>query len=197
MIKNKHVIRKEILAKRANIRQNALSEAEEAALNKLIPTEQYRNSKVVMAYMDFRNEVPTGKIIRRILSDGKKLVLPLTDSNFTIIAYEIDSKSKNKKKDPGKSFEDFFIESAYGISEPNPALCAAIDPSLIDLVIIPGSAFDRSGNRIGYGKGCYDRFLPLLRKDSYKIALAYDFQVLEQIPTDPADVKMDEIITVL
>ncbi|MEG2199082.1 MAG: 5-formyltetrahydrofolate cyclo-ligase, partial [Anaerovorax sp.] len=71
---------------------------------------------------------------------------------------------------------------------PKPSL---INPAEIDLVILPGVAFDLEGNRLGYGKGCYDRFLPKLKPQAKKIALAYEFQIVKAIPIQPFDVKID------
>ena len=140
-----------------------------------------------MLYMDFRNEVPTRAIIDGIRTSEKKLVLPITDKDFNIVAYEIPKDGK---------LSDYLITSKYGISEPNPALCREADLASIDLVIIPGSVFDQYDNRIGYGKGCYDRFLSSFPRKVFKLALAYDFQVLPCIPADPTDVKMDKILTI-
>jgi 5-formyltetrahydrofolate cyclo-ligase len=104
-----------------------------------------------------------------------------------LIPYEIPAEG---------SLSDYLITSAYGIAEPDPNLCREADPEFIDLIIIPGSVFDQYENRMGYGKGCYDRFLAELPQKAFKLALAYDFQVLPCIPADPTDVKMDKILTI-
>ena len=80
---------------------------------------------------------------------------------------------------------------AYNIMEPTGELFD--DYAAIDLAVIPGVAFDREGNRMGRGKGYYDRLLPKLRS-TYKIGICLPFQLVEQIPTDEHDVKMDEVI---
>lgn len=191
VIKDKDNLRKIILAERSALSLAALRKAEIIVWEKLTSMSQYKASRTVMAYMDFRKEVPTHTILDQIISDGKRLILPLTDPNFSIIPYEIDTKGKTIQQSL-----DLFTRSSFGIMEPNPESCPVVDPAQIDLILIPGSVFDNSGNRIGYGKGCYDRFLPLLRPDTYKLALAYSFQVLDHIPTDPNDVKMDQILVV-
>lgn len=188
LTQDKKSLRKQILSRRSELGPEELKYAGEDALDKLIALESFDRAKTVMLYMDFRKEVPTGNLIDHVVSSGKTLVLPLTDKNFEIIPYKIDFS-----KVP---FKDLLKTSSFGVSEPNPEYCAVIDPQEIDLVIVPGSVFDESNNRIGYGKGCYDRFLPLLRAGVSKIALAYDFQVLKSIPSDPSDVKMDGILKV-
>lgn len=183
---DKSTIRQQILEKRAALAQEIIERAGRAAADKLAIMEEYENANTIMAYMDFRNEVPTGPIIEMIRSSGKELILPLTDKNFNLVPFLIP-------KD--KSLSDCLITSAYGIAEPDPDLCSEADPDSIDLIIIPGSVFDQYENRIGYGKGCYDRFLASLAPKAFKLALAYDFQVLPCIPADPTDVKMDKILT--
>jgi 5-formyltetrahydrofolate cyclo-ligase len=64
----------------------------------------------------------------------------------------------------------------------------------IDLVIVPGIAFDKKGNRVGRGKGCYDAFLKKLPKDTPSIGLAFDFQILPAVPSTPADVTVEKVL---
>lgn len=189
LTEDKKSLRKQILSRRSELNAEELKFAGEDALSKLILLRSYNQAKTVMLYMDFRKEVPTGRLINHVIASGKTLVLPLTDKNFEIIPYKIDSSKA--------SLKDLLKTSSFGISEPNPNYCTIINAKEIDLVIVPGSVFDESNNRIGYGKGCYDRFLPYLRSDVPKIALAYDFQVLNSIPSDPSDVKMDSVLKVM
>lgn len=183
----KIAIRKQILKKRDFLTPDILDIARKTAADKLILMEEYINANTVMAYMDYRNEVPTGAIIEQIRRHGKKLILPFTNRDFCLIPYEI----------PGEgTLADYLVTSGLGIAEPNPDLCKKADADSIDLIIIPGSVFDQYENRIGYGKGCYDRFLASLPPKPFKLALAYDFQVLPCIPADLTDVKMDKILTI-
>ncbi|HVI43084.1 MAG TPA: 5-formyltetrahydrofolate cyclo-ligase [Anaerovoracaceae bacterium] len=184
---DKDSIRKQILEKRISLAPRILDKAEKTAAEKLALMEEYQNANTVMLYMDFRNEVPTGMIIEQIRSSEKNLILPLTDKNFNIIPYVIPKE--------GNLF-DYLVTSDYGIAEPNPSACKEADSESIDMVIVPGSVFDQYENRIGYGKGCYDRFLTVHIPKAFKLALAYDFQVLPCIPANPTDVKMDKILTV-
>lgn len=183
---DKITIRKQILEKRASLAPNILDRAGKTAAEKLVLMEEYIKAHTVMVYMDFRNEVPTGAVIENIRSSGKKLILPLTDKAFKLIPYEIPQEG---------NLSDYLLTSDHGIAEPSPDLCKEADSDSIDLVIIPGSVFDQYENRMGYGKGCYDRFLSLLSQKAFKLALAYDFQVLPCIPAGPNDVKMDKILT--
>ncbi len=186
MLPDKFTLRKQIMEKRASLTPQILEKARKTAAERLVLMEEYINADTVMAYMDFRNEVPTDAIIEQIRSSGRKLILPFTDTDFNIIPYEIPGQGE---------LDSYLFTSSFGIAEPDPAICKKADPSSIDLVIIPGSVFDQYENRIGYGKGGYDRFLCTIPPKASKLALAYDFQVLQCIPSDPTDVKMDKILT--
>ena len=184
---DKASIRKQILEKRASLSPDIVERAAKTAAEKLVIMEEYINAKTVMVYMDIRNEVPTGRIIDEIRRSGRILVLPRMTEDFRLIPCLI----------PGEgNLNDYLAVSGFGIPEPDPALCEEADPSSIDLVVVPGSVFDQFGNRIGYGKGCYDKFLSSLAQAAFKLALAYDFQVLPCIPADPYDVKMDKTLTI-
>ena len=142
----------------------------------------------VMSYMSYKNEFPTHELNKKILEAGYRLVLPFTDSDFNIIPCIVDS------------YDDLVI-SKLGIPEPVPAQCAVAALDDIDVILMPGVAFDTAGNRIGFGKGCYDRFIaageeygtgariPLLA------ALAYDMQVISSVPSEETDRPCDVMIT--
>ena len=142
----------------------------------------------VMSYMSYKNEFPTHELNKKILESGYRLVLPFTDSDFNIIPCIVDS------------YDDLVI-SKLGIPEPVPAQCAVAALDDIDVILMPGVAFDTAGNRIGFGKGCYDRFIaageeygtgahsPLLA------ALAYDMQVISSVPSEETDRPCDVMIT--
>ena len=142
----------------------------------------------VMSYMSYKNEFPTHELNKKILEAGYRLVLPFTDSDFNIIPCIVDS------------YDDLVI-SKLGIPEPVPAQCAVAALDDIDVILMPGVAFDTAGNRIGFGKGCYDRFIaageehgtgariPLIA------ALAYDMQVISSVPSEETDRPCDVMIT--
>ena len=142
----------------------------------------------VMSYMSYKNEFPTHELNKKILESGYRLVLPFTDSDFNIIPCIVDS------------YDDLVI-SKLGIPEPVPAQCSVAALDDIDVILMPGVAFDTAGNRIGFGKGCYDRFIaageeygtgahsPLLA------ALAYDMQVISSVPSEETDRPCDVMIT--
>jgi 5-formyltetrahydrofolate cyclo-ligase len=83
----------------------------------------------------------------------------------------------------------------YGILEPEFERCKVISPNDIDAIIIPGLAFDECKRRLGYGGGYYDRFITGVRNDCTRVAVCFDFQVLEYIPTESHDQRMDILVT--
>ncbi len=94
-----------------------------------------------------------------------------------------------------KDIENDLQVARFGLLEPKPETLRPVDPQELDLVIVPGVAFDREGFRIGFGAGYYDRFLPKLRKDSVLISLVYDFQLMPKVPREPHDIAVHWIIT--
>lgn len=93
---------------------------------------------------------------------------------------------------PIRSFSDLGVKNRFGIAEPPPSF-APVDPKAIDVVLVPGLVFDLAGNRVGYGRGYYDRFLPTTA--AHKIGVAFDFQVCEKLPQEEHDVKMEALVT--
>ncbi|NPA54227.1 MAG: 5-formyltetrahydrofolate cyclo-ligase [Aquificae bacterium] len=133
-------------------------------------------SKYVLLYFPHKKEVNTLPIIDELLKQKKVILLP---------------KVKDKDILPIQVKNLSTLKSGYaGIKEPegNP-----VSPEIIDVIVIPGIAFDKRGYRLGYGKGFYDRFLK--KTKGLKVGLAYDFQVLDKLPKEEHDVPVDILIT--
>lgn len=180
-MESKSQLRKRVLNVRNNMSKEDVKKNSNAIMDKITSLDIYKQSKVVFIYMDFKNEVITSNLIKRMLSEKKRVVIPYTDSiNTVLIPSEITKESDLK-------------QNSFGYYEPKSILPVNIEE--IDLVIVPGVVFDKNLNRIGFGKGYYDKILNRLKPSAKKIALAHDFQVLEDIPAEEHDVKMDMIIT--
>lgn len=164
--------------RRQELSKDEILASSRAAKEYLFSLECFKNSNTVMAYLSAFNEVDTSEIISEICNT-KNLVVPVSNvKTHTIIPSYITDMTELKK-------------GAYGISEPETIRVAEIND--IDLAIIPGIAFDRHGNRTGFGMGYYDRFLNEF--NGIKIGLCYSFQVLDNLETEKHDIKMDMIIT--
>lgn len=178
----KTAIRKQMLALRSQLTPQLVKESAGERNRHVMSLPWLSEANLVMLYHSYPGEADTKALIESLREMNKRIVLPLTDKNLCIQAYEVEGSHQLRS-------------GSMGISEPDPKLCRAIDPSLIDFIIIPGVAFDISGGRIGHGKGCYDRFLTKLRPEVCIVALAYDFQVLPQVPQTESDHRVDVIVT--
>jgi len=183
----KSALRKEILEKRNSVPKSEIETLSQIIMQKAAVLLKSDDIKLIMCYMDFRNEVMTGDFIRKCLASGKKIALPLVekgmDGKKNISAYEI--KDEQRDVSPG----------TYGILEPNPATTKLVNPTDIDLVIVPGVAFDEGKYRMGYGAGYYDRFLLKVRPDCIKAAPAFELQIVDKVPREEHDIPVDIIIT--
>lgn len=178
----KSALRKQMLLKRKELKEEFIKKSERKILQLIKEFPFYLDAKTIMIYMDYRNEAPTNQIINDALQRNKNIILPVTDDNFRITPYKLVEKES-------------LITSSLGIIEPNSLICPVANPKEIDLILIPGVVFDYNGNRIGFGKGCYDSFLPNLRPDAVKVGLSYEFQLSESIPSEITDIPMDFILT--
>ena len=173
---NKKEARTLIKERRMNLSKEYIDVASDKIFEKLLQNEDFKNAKVVMSYMDFKNEVKTNKINNFIKNSGKILVLPKVIDKETMIVIE----DKNQ-----------YILSPFGNKEPD----GEEYKGNIDIIITPGVAFDRDKNRVGFGRGYYDRFF-VKHPSAKKIAIAFEEQIInEGIETDKYDKKVDVLIT--
>jgi 5-formyltetrahydrofolate cyclo-ligase len=180
----KHKIRKEI--KHKFKAYSSLEKSGKSAIirSKLFNEEEFKRARVVMFYVSLQDEVDTLAMIDEALKAGKRVAVPvILKKDKRLIAGEIHNR-----------LED--LESQhFGIYQPRQDRVKEIPLDDIDLVVVPGVAFDRKNIRLGRGHGYYDRFLSGLPKKTKTIGLAFDFQVLEDLPQDPHDVPVSKIIT--
>lgn len=179
-IENKKLIRKNIIKKRDDINRVGKEKLENEIIAKFINGDEYKNAKIIFSYIGFGSEINTKVIIKDALNKGKVVYVPKVKGREMLLI-KIDSLEN-------------LVTSSYGILEPIGDK-SDLDVNKLDLIIMPGVAFDKMKNRIGYGGGYYDRFLINKNIKAHKIALAYDFQILENIKVEEHDIKVDKIIT--
>lgn len=151
---------------------------------RLFSSSFWNESKTVMLYLSFQNEVDTRAIYEQGWQEGKTMLLPICAPSGGLMEMSVLT-----------SF-DQLIPNRYGIDELPKPLQQITDPSVIDLCIIPGIAFDHTGGRIGFGAGYYDRYLPRVPDKARRIALAYECQMHpEPLPIDIYDLPMQDILT--
>lgn len=179
----KNKLRKELITQRQSLSKEDVEAKSIRIINDLLTLDEIESSDHIMIYMSFRNEVDTKYLFEELLSKGKKVIAGrcYKDTKEIVPVYVT-------------GYDDFDIGN-YGILEPKILDDNMVDVEDIDVVIVPGVGFDRKMDRIGFGAGYYDRFLSRLREDALRIAICYDEQIIEHVPTDDFDLKMDIIIT--
>lgn len=179
---SKEEIRKKTLSKRNQLSEKDRDMFSRIIFNKLLESEEYKKADRIAVYYPVGSEVQTLEIIRDALINKKKVGLPRIINDNEIKFYQIIEKSLEEVE---------FTKGKYGIME---NIDSTVELDLIDLLIIPGVAFDDECNRIGYGKGYYDRFLGQ-NDTGYIVGLAFENQIVEYIPINELDQKVDCIIT--
>ena len=182
--KEKSELRKSVLEKRDSLDISELQSKSQRIMENLFGMESFQKAESIMFFVSFRSEVMTDFMIRETLKMGKNVIAPRTET-----------KAKDLQISFIVDFNSDLTIGAYGILEPRQDSCKRAKASDVDLVIVPGSVFAENGDRIGYGAGYYDRFLGKLKNGTKKIALAFDLQIIDSVPSNNKDVKLDYIVT--
>ena len=178
----KKQMRSAVLARRDAMSPSERAVASRAIVDKLCNLTSYQSASVVLIYMTFGSEIETKPLFERIVTDGKVVVLPRVDkTSQTLMLHSVKSVAELQS-------------SRWGIFEPaTPAPIVALKE--VGFVLLPGVAFDRTGNRLGYGRGYYDKLLSRADPTLARVAAAYACQVVEKVPAGPWDQKIDTVIT--
>ncbi|MFZ4723947.1 MAG: 5-formyltetrahydrofolate cyclo-ligase [Paludibacter sp.] len=171
----KQQIREHIKELKKQLSDFQVSEEANKVFDKIELMPEFQSYKTILIYWSTNDELPTHKIAKK-WSETKIILLPsINGENLTLKKFSSDEQLKKGK---------------LGISEPE---TNEIYNGIIDLVIVPGIAFDLVGNRLGRGKGYYDRFFSELKIPKWGVA--FDFQLLPEIPVSENDIKMDKVFT--
>jgi 5-formyltetrahydrofolate cyclo-ligase len=183
---DKKILRKEIINKRENIDIADREKMDKEIIKRFCESEYYKKAKKIFIYISYCSEINTRGIIQKALDESKEIYVPRT---------ELDTRSMDAVRITSL---DNLVKSSYGILEPSKEKLG-INPNELDLIVVPGVAFDRDGGRIGYGAGFYDRYFKKIDDKNVgrikKLVLAYDFQVIDKVPMNKHDVTIDYIIT--
>lgn len=183
---DKSSIRRHALRIRDSLSIEQKTKKDQAIANTLRQLKIYRSAERILFYVSFGSEVDTLKLISEELDRGRFLAVPkVVKEKGTLRIHRITALSSLK---PG----------VFGILEPVED-CPTVDVGEVDLVIVPGVAFDTYKNRLGYGKGYYDRLLANMKglkaDKEIAIAIAYEEQIVDRLPTEPHDIKVDLLVT--
>lgn len=174
----KQELREQIKAKIKRMKEAERDTASLYVCLQIIGTQEWQNAETVLLYEALPDEVDLGLLIQDAEGSGKKILLPVVDGdNLLIKTYDPNHMARQGK---------------YQIMEPTAKCETVSDLSIIDLAIIPGRAFTRNGQRMGRGKGYYDRLLASLSCPKWGAAFAC--QMVKEIPTDPWDIQLDKVI---
>jgi 5-formyltetrahydrofolate cyclo-ligase len=180
----KQDIRNDVIKAVEAISPEVLQHKNEQIENRLFEFANFLEANISLLYIANTHEVDTKNIIIRCLNYNKLIALPVYNvEKFSITPYKIDDFNEELKTGP------------RGLLEPDPERCKAVPIDRIDIAIFPGMALDEKGGRIGSGDGYCDRLVPRLPITTRKVALAYECQIVPQVPMESHDKYMDIIIT--
>jgi 5-formyltetrahydrofolate cyclo-ligase len=179
VFRKKSGIRRDLLLRRLSLSPEEVDKSSKEITKNLLRLKRFRNARSIVLYFPIKNEVETRGIFRKAQEFHKEIYFPRIEGSLL----EFRKVGDLNELEPG----------GFGILEPSQD-SARIDIIEVDLVIIPGIAFDRFGRRLGYGGGYYDRVLSKVDKER-RIGLAYDFQVLDSIPVEAGDEEVGLVIT--
>ena len=181
--------RKKQLREQAHANRNAQPDKDDLSkgiCDRFMALPEYASAKTVLFYLDVRAEVRTRHSLPAALTSGKTIIVPWCNAAGELELFRLEDMSE-------------LSVGMYKILEPKPELRTLAEkhvrPQDLDLVMVPGVAFDRRGARMGHGKGYYDKLLQHARPDAPLVALAFECQLFPEIPVAPHDVFMDRIIT--
>ncbi len=177
-------LRNEIIDKRNNISITERFDASKRIKDALFNLTEFKNAKSVHFFVSFGSEVITSEMIKDAIKIGKSVVVPFVD--------------REKKELRLSELKDFFkeLEAGYwGILEPKKECRREASIDDVDLMVMPGVAFDEKGHRLGYGMAFYDKLLASRKKDIPMIAIAFDMQVVDDVPVAGHDILIDKIVT--
>ena len=176
----KKALRRDLLARRRAMDQAVWQTASKAAQQRLANLELFQQAGSIALYSPIQLEVDTELLFTTALSAGKRVLYPVVCGN-NLLFREVSETSQR-------------TAGAFGILEP---CIVGEDHSLaaVDLIVVPGVAFDLLGHRIGFGKGYYDRCLSQHQKHGTLVGLCHDFQLLDEIPAEGHDIRMQYVVT--
>lgn len=181
---DKKVLRKKMLEKRSQLSLEKIEEKSKIIANNLFNLNQYKKANFIFSFISFKDEVNTHEIIKKSISIGKRVGVPIPVP-----------KTKELKVSELIDFDKELDLGFYNILTPKDKYIRIVPPQLVDLVLVPGVAFDKRGYRVGYGGGYYDRFFSNINENVIKIGLCYEMQIIPEVPKDPYDIPIDFILT--
>ncbi len=180
IIEQKKSLRSDILKKRNSASKELKNVKDSLIYNYLITSSVFNSYNTVLLYYSVNDEVDTLRIIEYCLSINKKIALPVCKKDGLLDFYFIESLND-------------LTEGKYKIPAPDITFCKTVTDYSDSVCIVPALCFDKTGSRLGYGGGYYDRFLKC--HNVFSIGLCYDSFLYDTIPSENHDIKVDSIVT--
>ncbi len=178
------VLRQEILTLRDRLPEEERRAKSRALAVRLQSLDCYNQARNILFFVSFRSEVDTLGLMRQALEKGVRVAAPLTVTRERVLKIFAIT-----------DLDGDLVPGYQGILEPNPKRCQQLDPSSLDLVIVPGSVFDCQGGRMGYGGGYYDRFLVNKAPQAVRVGICFDLQLVDAVPMAAHDQYLDYVVT--
>jgi 5-formyltetrahydrofolate cyclo-ligase len=180
---DKKSLRKQVLHIRAELTEEARREKSAVIRRNILDFPLFHAAQCVFTFIPFGNEVDIKAVIDEGKNAGKRIAIPKTFvKEKYMVPYEYEGSGE-------------LVQGVYGIQEPEPGKAKIVQPSEIDLILVPGVAFDRKGGRLGYGGGFYDRFLAGYDGRPPLVAVCFKDQLVEEVPMETHDFQVDYIVT--
>ncbi|MFH1504935.1 MAG: 5-formyltetrahydrofolate cyclo-ligase [Candidatus Omnitrophota bacterium] len=183
--REKRELRHKLLQRLLSLTQKELKRRSANVEERLLSLPIYKQAKTVTGYYPLKGEVDILGVIRKAIGNNKRVCFPVMDlKTKELRAFEVSNLDKD------------FVLGPWGVKEPDTNRVREVDIKKIDMVIVPGLAFDRKKNRLGRGAGFYDRFLKKLSPSVKKAGVGFEFQILESLPIHlPSDQKVDIVVS--
>ena len=181
LAEQKSILRREMLARRSAVSAAERRRKGHMICTRVIAVPALQQARTIMLYASMEEEIDLYPLMEILLADGRRIVLPEITGRGTMEARELPSM-------------DALTDGVFGIATPDPTRGSIVPPEEIDVIIVPGAAFSSDGGRLGLGGGYYDRFLPRAR-NAVRVVLAFDFQIVPDVPMGVQDARVDVILT--
>ncbi|MFZ3091494.1 MAG: 5-formyltetrahydrofolate cyclo-ligase [Nitrospirota bacterium] len=180
----KKKLRKEIIARRDSLSDLERDAASKRIRESLFGLSEFKNAKSVHFFISFGSEVITTGMIRDAIKMGKKVVVPF-----------IDRDKKMLRLSELRDFDKELESGYWGIQEPKKECMREVVIDDVELMVMPGVAFDGKGHRLGYGMAFYDKLIAGRKVTMPLVAITFDMQVVDDVPVAGHDVLIDKIVT--
>ena len=179
---DKKELRRYIREQKRHFTPQLLGEMSLGIMSSLLSHPRVQKADAILMYHSLPDEVYTHSALDKLLAMDKKVFLPKVISDTEMTIHEYTGSDSLQPSEP------------YGILEPTTPEFSIFNSQFSIVVVVPGMAFDRQGHRLGRGKGYYDRFLSRI-PNIYKIGVCFPFQLIDNIPSEPTDILVDEVLS--